>query len=87
MDALKTTPYVTVVQLTDSHLFAGLHDRLMGMQTDHSLEQVIELIATEQAQIDLLMCTGISPRTARSPPINVLRKGWPSRRANALVGR
>ncbi|MCK9534487.1 MAG: 3',5'-cyclic-AMP phosphodiesterase [Pseudomonas sp.] len=58
MDALKTTPYVTVVQLTDSHLFAGLHDRLMGMQTDHSLEQVIELIATEQAQIDLLMCTG-----------------------------
>ena len=58
MDVLQTIPYAAVVQLTDSHLFADLQSRLSGMDTNHSLQQVIKQVATEQPQIDLLLCTG-----------------------------
>lgn len=51
-------PYITVVQLSDSHLFAGADGRLLGMQTDHSLQQVIGTVVAEQPKIDLLLCTG-----------------------------
>ncbi|HHX34049.1 MAG TPA: 3',5'-cyclic-AMP phosphodiesterase [Gammaproteobacteria bacterium] len=58
MQPLKTIPYTNVVQLTDSHLFAELDGRLLGMDTHDSLQQVITLVQAEQAQIDLLLCTG-----------------------------
>lgn len=58
MEPLKTIPYVTVVQLSDSHLFASLDGRLLGMETDDSLQQVISGVVAEQSSIDLLLCTG-----------------------------
>lgn len=58
MEPLKTTPYITVVQLSDSHLFADVDGRLLGMQTDDSLQQVISAVVAEQSTIDLLLCTG-----------------------------
>lgn len=58
MEPLKAVPYVTVVQLSDSHLFADVDGRLLGMDTDDSLQQVISSVAAEQPDIDLLLCTG-----------------------------
>ena len=58
MAPLKTIPYVTVVQLSDSHLFANADGRLLGMKTDDSLQQVMRAVATEQPNIDLLLCSG-----------------------------
>ncbi len=58
MDPLTTIPYVTVVQLSDSHLFADVDGRLLGMETDDSLQQVISAVVVEQTKIDLLLCTG-----------------------------
>lgn len=58
MEPLDTIPYVTVVQLSDSHLFADVDGRLLGMQTDDSLQQVMSAVIAEQSNIDLLLCTG-----------------------------
>ena len=58
MEPLKAIPYVTVVQLSDSHLFAEPSGRLLGMETDDSLQQVISAVVAEQSNIDLLLCTG-----------------------------
>lgn len=58
MEPFKTIPYVTVVQLSDSHLFASVDGRLLGMETDDSLQQVISGVVAEQSNIDLLLCTG-----------------------------
>lgn len=58
VEPLKKIPYVTVVQLSDSHLFADVDGRLLGMQTDDSLQQVMSAVAAEQSNIDLLLCTG-----------------------------
>lgn len=58
MEPLQTVPYITVVQLSDSHLFADAKGRLLGMETDDSLQQVISGVLAEQSNIDLLLCTG-----------------------------
>ena len=58
MEPLKKIPYVTLVQLSDSHLFADEAGRLLGMDTDDSLQQVISGVLAEQSNIDLLLCTG-----------------------------
>lgn len=55
-----------LVQLSDSHLFAEADGALLGMNTCESLQRVIELVQTQQPRIDLLLATGICPRTARS---------------------
>lgn len=47
-----------LVQLTDSHLFADMEARLLGMQTEDSLQRVIELVRREQPRIDLLVASG-----------------------------
>lgn len=49
---------VLLVQLSDSHLFASAHDRLLGMDTEDSLARVIELVRAEQSGIDLMLATG-----------------------------
>ena len=49
---------VLLVQLSDSHLFAEADGKLLGMDTRHSLEKVIERVQQEQPQIDLMLATG-----------------------------
>jgi len=49
---------VTLVQLSDSHLFANADGRLLGMNTRESLDRVIERVLAEQPQIDLLIASG-----------------------------
>lgn len=49
---------VTLVQLSDSHLFADADGKLLGMKTRDSLNKVIERVLVEQPQIDLVIASG-----------------------------
>lgn len=49
---------VLLVQLSDSHLLAETGGRLLGMDTQDSLQRVIERVREEQPQIDLVLATG-----------------------------
>jgi Icc protein len=49
---------VMLVQLTDSHLFEREDGRLLGLETQKSLERVVELVRQEQPNIDLIVATG-----------------------------
>lgn len=47
-----------VVQFSDSHLFASAEGKLLGLNTEYSLDRVLDLIAQEQPAMDLLLATG-----------------------------
>ncbi|MCH8544069.1 MAG: 3',5'-cyclic-AMP phosphodiesterase [Alcanivorax sp.] len=47
-----------VVQLSDCHLFAEPTGKLLGLNTQYSLDKVLDLIRAEQPRIDLLLATG-----------------------------
>ena len=49
---------VQLVQLTDTHLCRLRGGTLLGMDTDHSLQAVINLVQKERPDIDLLLGTG-----------------------------
>lgn len=47
-----------VVQVTDSHLFADTEGKLLGLNTQFSLDKVLERVHEEQKNMDLLLATG-----------------------------
>ena len=47
-----------VVQLSDCHLFADPEGKLLGLNTQFSLDKVLELIRKEQPNPDLILATG-----------------------------
>ncbi len=49
---------VRVVQLTDTHLCRAQGGTLLGMDTDHSLQAVIDLVKKERPNAHLLLGTG-----------------------------
>ena len=49
---------VRVVQLTDTHLCRQAGGTLLGMDTDHSLQSVIDLVKRERPEISVLLATG-----------------------------
>lgn len=49
---------VRVVQLTDTHLKAAPGGRLVGLDTDYSLQAVVDLVNAERPAPDLLLGTG-----------------------------
>lgn len=53
----KTGPH-TLVQITDSHLFAEPEQALLGLPTRASLQAVVELVRSEQPQVKLILATG-----------------------------
>ena len=53
-----TDGVVQVVQLTDTHLFPALGGTLLGMDTDYSLQAVIDLVQKERPVMDLVLGTG-----------------------------
>ncbi|MCB1688460.1 MAG: 3',5'-cyclic-AMP phosphodiesterase [Halioglobus sp.] len=58
---------VCLVQLTDTHLCQARGGTLLGMDTDHSLQAVIDLVKKERPQLHLLLGTGdLSDGGARS---------------------
>lgn len=57
MSAAAGSP-LRVIQLSDSHLFADTERKLLGLNTQYSLDQVLALIREEQPRIDLILATG-----------------------------
>lgn len=49
---------VRVVQLTDSHLYGDRDAELLKMNTQHSFERVLDLVAGQETDIDLFLATG-----------------------------
>lgn len=47
-----------VVQISDSHLFASRDGRLLGLNTEDSLQLVLDRVSREQSRIDLILATG-----------------------------
>ena len=47
-----------MVQLSDCHLFADTQGKLLGLNTQFSLDKVLELIRGEQPSPDLILATG-----------------------------
>lgn len=63
----NSVPYVSVtprddvvrlVQLTDTHLKSFAGGKLLGLDTDYSLQAVIDLVRTEYPEPDLILGTG-----------------------------
>ncbi|MFT5591955.1 MAG: Icc protein [Oceanicoccus sp.] len=46
------------IQITDCHLFASDEGKLLGMDTQASLNAVLDIIHSEQSQFDFYLCTG-----------------------------
>ena len=53
-----SNPTLQLLQITDSHLGEQVGERLLNLDTDESLQAVLDLIASEQADCDLLLATG-----------------------------
>lgn len=49
---------VRVIQITDCHLGPQASESLLGLNTDQSLDDVLQLIALEQPEFDQMVCTG-----------------------------
>lgn len=49
---------VRILQITDTHLFAGEHETLLGVNTFHSYRAVLDAIIAEQHPFDLVVATG-----------------------------
>lgn len=47
-----------VVQISDCHLFGGTDGRLLGLNTESSLQHVLQAVAREQSRIDVILATG-----------------------------
>lgn len=64
MDALsrsksaQTRTGVKVIQFTDCHLGPVTSETLLGMNTDQSLVDVLQLVQEKESHIDQLICTG-----------------------------
>ncbi len=58
MQVLPAGDSLHLVQITDTHLKETPGGRLVGMDTDHSLSHVIELVKRERPQPDLVLGTG-----------------------------
>nr|DAL08930.1 MAG TPA_asm: cyclic 3',5'-adenosine monophosphate phosphodiesterase [Caudoviricetes sp.] len=49
---------IRILQITDTHLFAGKHESLLGVNTWSSYEAVVEAITAQQRDYDLIIATG-----------------------------
>ena len=49
---------VRILQITDTHLFAGETDTLLGINTLHSYHTVLDAIVKQQLPADLIVATG-----------------------------
>lgn len=58
MSANSPQQFVSILQITDSHLFADRQGKLLGLNTDDSLQSVIEKISQDSNTYDLVLATG-----------------------------
>lgn len=49
---------VRILQITDTHLFAGEHETLLGINTYRSYHAVLDAIRAQRRDVDLIVATG-----------------------------
>ncbi|MGP4123244.1 MAG: 3',5'-cyclic-AMP phosphodiesterase [Sodalis sp. (in: enterobacteria)] len=49
---------IRILQITDTHLFAGEHEKLLGVNTLRSYSAVLKAVQAEQRHFDLVVATG-----------------------------
>ncbi|MDU7768119.1 MAG: metallophosphoesterase, partial [Serratia marcescens] len=49
---------VRILQITDTHLFAGEHETLLGINTYRSYHAVLDAIQAQRRDVDLIVATG-----------------------------
>jgi 3',5'-cyclic-AMP phosphodiesterase len=49
---------INIVQITDTHLYGTPEGTLLKMNTKHSLDRVIEVMSSNEKNIDLILATG-----------------------------
>lgn len=54
---LKDDP-LKIVQVSDCHLFSSIEGKLLGLNTEQSLQLVLDLVRKEQQDADLILATG-----------------------------
>jgi Icc protein len=64
---------VRLAQITDCHLGKTPGSTLLGMDTDHSLQAVVDLVLREQSHIDLVLGTGDLSDHGANPAYRRLR--------------
>lgn len=71
---------IRLVQITDCHLGRDEGERLLGMNTDESLRDVLDLVASEQPFMDLLTTTGdiASAGAGYQRFLNIINEYFPS---------
>lgn len=68
---------VRILQITDTHLFAGETDTLLGINTLHSYHAVLDAIVKQQLPADLIVATGDLVQDQSTRPISGLRTVLP----------
>ena len=63
----KNKESLRVIQITDPHLFADEATRLVGMNCQEGLEDVVELVKEHEEDIDCVLCTGDISQDASLP--------------------
>lgn len=63
-----------IVQVTDCHLFAEPDGKLLGMETRDSLNRVLELVAQEHPNPDLILATGDLSQDGSEASYQVLKQ-------------
>jgi Icc protein len=56
--AVNSPSSLLIAQITDTHLFADVHEDLLGLQTSRSLQAVIDQVNALERRPDLLLLTG-----------------------------
>ena len=74
--AMDAEGIVRVVQLTDTHLCRARGGTLLGMDTDHSLQSVIDLVRKERPALDLFPIDGRPCNRVTLPRAQTDRPGW-----------
>ena len=66
MNNQSTNKTVRLVQITDSHLFRDSNATLLKLNTQESLQRVVELARKNETEIDLILATGDISQDASS---------------------
>ena len=54
----KNSSGIKVAQISDPHLFSDTDGKLLGLNTDESLQKVVALVKEEQPDLDIVLATG-----------------------------
>ena len=67
MNSLTKSFPIQIIQLTDTHLYGVPHGTLLKMNTQDSLQHVIDMASANEERVDLILATGDIAQDASVP--------------------